>query len=248
MDVTKKDEKADVKPDEKKIEPSEKVLTESEVQALLKKKEEELTAAIDEAKKDAASKEKAKLYDTIEKAKTQAAEYEKQLKEFQAVEEEKRKAEEQRIKDEMDAKERMKIIENELDSSKKRFSEMLDLKDKEFNAELKKRDLAILRERLISEAKGEIIPEMVQGSTEEELKAAADLARTRYKDIVEAQKKQIVESLIKDGKIPSPDGTGKITESDKTAVSGGIKSSQEIFGMSEAEFQEYSKSVLSQYK
>lgn len=228
--------------------PIGKVLTEAEVQALLKQKEDELSKKIEEATKEAASKEKAKLYDTIEASKKAAAEMEKKLKEVEAAEEAKRKEAEQKVKDEMDAKERLKILEDQQQEDKKRFQEILDIRSTEFQSELKKRDLAIIREKLISEAKGEIIPEMVQGNSEEELVQAAEKSRARFKEIIDAQKKQFADTLIKDGKIPHPDGSDKITERDKSVSSSGQKSLQDIFSMPKEDFLKYKDEILSTLK
>lgn len=225
-----------------------KTLAEAEVQALLKQKEEEFNSKLEEAKKEAASKEKAKLYDTIEAAKKSAAENEKKIKEIEAKAEAERKAEEQKIKDEMDAKERLKLLEAQQEENTKRFNEMMELKTSQFESELKKRDLAVMREKLISEARGEIIPEIVQGNSEEELVQAAEKARARFREIAEAQRKQFADTLIKEGKIPGPDGSDKITEGDKSKSASGQKSLQDIFSMTKDDFLKYKDSVLSQYK
>ncbi len=111
--------------------------------------------------------------------------------------------------------------------------------------ELRKRDLAILRERLIADSRGEIIPELVQGNSEEELHKAAESAKVRYKEIVENQRKQLTDELIRTGKLPGPDGKDKKKE--ETSLGAGIKSTKEVWELGDDEFLKYKESVLKEF-
>lgn len=219
------------------------VMTKDEVAKLLADQAAEFTAKMEAAVKEAASKEKEKLYDTIDKYKKDTEALTAKAK---AEEDEKNrilKEEADKKKEELDAKERVKQLEVELEKTAKRFEEVMEIKDKQFTSELTKRDLAIIREKLIGEANGAIIPELVQGNTEEELRKSAESAKARFSEIVTAQKKQVEDELIRAGKIPGPDGKNKETKEthgDPTRV----KSMKEIFGMPDDDFIKYKDEYL----
>ena len=218
--------------------------TADEIKIMMDVKDNELQEKIAVAVKEAASKEKEKLYDTVEK-------YKKDLEtlankaEMEEVEKQKLLQEESdKKKAELSAQERVAELEKDLDKTSKRFEEVINIKDLEFKEALRKRDLAILRERLVAEAKGEIIPELVQGDSEEQINEAAELARLRYKEIVENQKKQLTDELIRTGKIPGPDGKDK---KDTTTDLTGGRSIKEVFELPEEDFIKYKDEVLKKF-
>ena len=232
-----------VDPKDKSAE-NKKTYTAEELKTILDSKDQEVQEKIAAAVKDAASKEKEKLYDTVEKYKK---DLEVLAKKAEAEEAEKQKLlqmEEEKKKAELSAKERVAELEKDLEKTSKRFEEVIGIKDLEFKEALRKRDLAILRERLVADAKGEIIPELVQGDSEEQINKAAELARLRYKEIVENQKKQLTDELIRTGKIPGPDGKDK--KDNPTDLSGG-KSIKEVFELPDEDFLKYKDEVLKKF-
>jgi hypothetical protein len=221
------------------------ILTKEEVQALLDKQKEDFDKTLKEAVKEAASKEKEKLYDTVEKYKKDLEVLAVSAKKEQEEKDKLLKAEEDKKKEEMSAKDRVTQLEVEMTKTTKRFEEAISLKDVEFKGELAKRDLEIFKEKLIAEAKGEIISEMVKGTSEEELKQSAEQSKVRYKEIVENQKKQLTDELVRLGKIPGPDGKDK--QDQTPGVSGDERSVADIFTMPEEEFSAYKDEVLKKY-
>jgi hypothetical protein len=211
----------------------EKLLTAEEVQKLIADKEEEIKKKQLEATNNAVSIEKDKLYATINKHKSEKEALEKELESFRLVEEEKRKKEEEKKKEEMDAKERLKLLEKKQEDDSKRFSEVMEIKEKEFQAQLKKRDLAIYREKKIAEASGAIIPELVDGNNEEEIDKSVELARQRYLNIVEATKKKVTEEVLVNGQLPEPDGKDKKPDEVSDSSGGDWRN---LMSMSDEEF------------
>jgi hypothetical protein len=222
------------------------VVSKEEMAVVLKKQREEFDAEKKKAIEDAASREKAKLYDTIEKHKTDLETLSKKVKEDEEKKSKEAAELEAKRKDELDAKARIAELEKSQDEMRERFSTVLDLENKKFTAELEKRDLALFREKLISEAKGEIIPELVSGKSKEELEQTAELAKERYKTILENSKKQTIDELIKSGKIPGPDGKDKKPQdTDRPAGSPDLR---EIFAKAPEDFKKYADSYLDEYR
>lgn len=166
----------------------------------------------------AVSTEKEKLYDTIEKVKGEKEKLEKELSKTMSEKEKERIAEEEKKKAEMDAIERVQLLETKQAEDSKRFQDVMQMKETEWQEELKKRDLAVYREKKINESNGLIIPELVQGKTTEEIDRAVELAKQRYIAIVESTKKQAMDEMLKNGKLPGPDGKDKKDESGSGAT------------------------------
>jgi predicted RNase H-like nuclease (RuvC/YqgF family) len=211
-----------------------------EVEKLLKDKEKEIKELSQKAIVEAVGTEKQKLYATIEKEKEEKLRLEKELEEFRQEEAKKKEEEEEKRREELEVRDLVKEIEEKQVKESKRFQEILDLREKEYKTELLKRDLAIFRERKIAEANGRIIPELVQGNSEEEISQSVELAKQRYIDIVEGTKKEVTAQFLKDGKIPGPDGKDKkIENEDPAQPSDAPKRNKELWEMSDEQFKEY---------
>ena len=75
------------------------------------------------------------------------------------------------------------LLKNALELSEKRSKEMMEELSKGFQAKLDAKDLEVYKSNLIASAKGEIIPELITGSTREEIDLAFKNSLDRYKQI-----------------------------------------------------------------
>jgi len=232
--IKKEDEKVGEKVDLKKDS-----FSKEEVEALIKAREAEIKAEKDEAAKKIIETEKAKLYDTIEAEKKKSSDLEKIIRDRKNEEDEKKKAEDQKMNDELEAKEQVRLLAKKLEDDSKRFQDIVELKDAEYKGELRKRDLEIYKEKLITSYNGAIIPEMVSGKTEEELNQAVEVAAERYKQIAERSKQEIMDEAVKNGKLPKP---GDLDNSLKKTS--GAKDWKEVMEMPKEDYEAYKKSIF----
>lgn len=216
-----------------------------EVDKLVDESTRKVMEEFDKKLKDVASTEKNKLYETIQKEKNEKEALAKRLSSFEEAEKAKKVEEEQKRKEELDVKERLTELESKTTSDNKRFQELLDIKDKEFQARLKQRDLEVYREKKVAEAKGNVIPELVRGESVEEIDKAYNVAVTRYEEIRDGEKKKIEADLVKNGKIPGPDVQKDDSGGNTTTSSG--KNWGDIHNMSPEEFEKHKDNVLKQF-
>jgi chromosome segregation ATPase len=78
---------------------------------------------------------------------------------------------------------------------------------KNLSTKLDAKELSEFRLQKIAEANGKIIPEMVTGSSKEEIEASVEKAKTKYSDLVEGVRKNL--------NLPSVDEQTKIEEQNK---------------------------------
>lgn len=212
--------------------------------------------------KEAVEIEKRKLYDSLGATKKEAKEalekLEKYEKEKQDLENQKKEAEEKKRKeleaqerDKMDLKERLAQLEESLQNKDSQLQMTLEKQKETFQEELKKRDLELKREQILSQHKGEIVPDLVRGNSVEELEKSVEQAKNRYQEIYEQAKKSLEESSINNGKLPTSSGQNKVpnTEGNPAGSGGntdGAKSYEEIAAMSPEEFKKYKDKVLAE--
>lgn len=126
----------------------------------------------------ARQEEKEKLYPQIQKLKTELEEKTKKINELLLALGEKdeviRQLKSQSNKSDSEQVKELKKKINELEKQ---------LKEKE--TELNNMKIEGYKQKKIAEAGGELIPELVTGSTEEEIDASIELAKQKYKEIVE---------------------------------------------------------------
>ena len=96
------------------------------------------------------------------------------------------------------------------------------------------------KEKLIADAKGEIIPDLVSGETEEELIASVERAKTRYKEVVAEIQNRNEQQQLANSQVPGASG-----HSGSGQTSG---SAPNVFAMSKEAFDEYAKKELEKIK
>jgi len=211
------------------------------VESVLRKQSEEHEKKL----KDTVSIEKKKLYDTIEQTKKEKEAAEKKASDFEKAEAERNKALEDKKKAETDSKVLIEQLEQKLKTDAERVQAIIDLKDKEFKAELSRRDLEIYKKEKIFNANGKIIPELVSGNSTEEIDVAVEKAKARYIEIIEGQKQAIEDELMKTGKIPGAGPKDKDKASGASTLAGGdFKSWEELMKMDPKDFLDYQKGAL----
>lgn len=177
-------------------------------------------------------KEKEKLYDSIEKHKDDASKSADELTKNKAAlkkiqddeaAREKKVAEEadKEKRSKMELDERMATLEDEnrrnveetskkLQDQSEKFVADMAKKDKAFDDKLREKELEAYRQSVIADAKGQIIPEVVKGSTKEEIDASGEKARARYTEIRAGALEDKHKKSMTDGKLPGQSGEGKV--------------------------------------
>lgn len=108
----------------------------------------------------------------------------------------------------------------------------------QFDEVLKKKDLEIYKKSKIAEFSGEIIPELVQGSSVEEIDNAVEQAKAKYKEIETKALKKKEEQELGNSKVPGvTSSVGNINELDYKS----------LMTMNETDFESYSQKLLSEY-
>ena len=225
-------------------------------------KKEESSEEINKRIKEAVEIEKKKLYDTLGATKQEAKEalekinqYEKEKADLAKQKEEaelKKKEElESQEKEKLDLSERLKQLEDSLKVKDEQLKHTIDSQKKLFQEELSKRDLAVKREKLLGQHKGEIVPDLVIGNTEEELEKSLEKAKSRYKEIYEEAKKNVESASLNNGKLPTSSGQNKVPNTEGAPAGTGdsseaAKSIDELAAMSVDEFKKYKDKVLAE--
>lgn len=197
----------------------------------------------DEKLKTAILTEKSKLYDSLKKEKERADQAEARAREAAEALRSREDEEAAARNQELTAAERLAAIEAQQKAERVRTQEILDLQEKKFAEELARRDLEVLRERKIAEAKGEIIPELVMGNTAEEIEASVVKAKERYLAILEEGRKKIENATILSGRLPEPSGKDA-PGVEPTKREFGNKSYEDLMNMDADDFSRYAKEQL----
>lgn len=159
--------------------------------------------------KEKVSDEKSKLYDSIKKERDEKERLEKERDDLKkGLEDLEGKLKEAKRDEDGSAESdrRIKELEAQVEKTKSNALELATSMRDEFKKELDRRDLDAVRERLIKDANGKIVPELVQGNTLEEITKSVEGAKARYAEMAAEQKKQIEAELMAKGMIPNPDG------------------------------------------
>jgi chromosome segregation ATPase len=153
--------------------------------------QDELDEIVKAAVSKAVNTEKDKLYETIEKLKS---DIEKNNKFFQQIEEEKKKAiadAENQKREKMSETQKLSLQIEEL---QKQIAEMAENHRSELDAIRKRADQKALddhKEKLLLKYQDEIVPGLVSGNSIEELNASVEVARREYQNILaKAEKKK----------------------------------------------------------
>ena len=208
------------------------VVTEELTKEAQKKIQEEVQKAV--------KTEKDTLYQTIEHHKAKADEAQKALADAKAQLEAATKTEGTGSKEAMEAQAKIAALETSLTELKDTTKRLLEEQSANFNSVLQKKDLEVKKEKLIADAKGEIIPDLVSGETEEELIASVERAKTRYKEVVAEIKNRNEQQQLANSQVPGASG-----HSGNGQISGGTPN---VFAMSKEEFDEYAKKELEKIK
>lgn len=146
---------------------------------------------------DAARKEeKQTLYSTIEEIKKANGKLLADLEERKKAEADAQKA----IQEKEEAEKLAKMSSADaLKELERRYQELLDERQQTFSTELEKvkqdataEKLRLYREKLLASAGNAIVPELLTGSSTEELDAAFELAKSKYKEIEETVAKRVL--------------------------------------------------------
>lgn len=125
-----------------------------------------------------------------------------------------------------------------LSLAEERAKKLVDGVTHQFDEVLKKKDLEIYKKSKIAEFSGEIIPELVQGSSVEEIDNAVEQAKAKYKEIETKALKKKEEQELGNSKVPGvTSSVGNINELDYKS----------LMTMNEADFESYSQKLLSDY-
>lgn len=125
-----------------------------------------------------------------------------------------------------------------LTQAEERAKKLVDGMSQQFNEVLTKKDLEIYKKSKIAEFSGEIIPELVQGSSVEEIDNAVEQAKAKYREIEERALKKKEEKELGESKVPGvTSSVGSINELDYKSM----------MTMSASEFEAYSQKYLNEY-
>ena len=125
-----------------------------------------------------------------------------------------------------------------LTQAEERAKKLVEGMSQQFNEVLTKKDLEIYKKSKIAEFSGEIIPELVQGSSVEEIDNAVEQAKAKYREIEERALKKKEEKELGESKVPGvTSSVGSINELDYKSM----------MTMSASEFEAYSQKYLNEY-
>ncbi len=256
------DEKAKESPDKEQVSK-----LENEVQT-----RKDFDTDVEKETLDRVGKEKKKLYETIEKHKGDATtnadkltKAEADLKKLTDADVERKKTADdeadKKKRGEMEIGERMAALEDEnrrngeetnkkLQAQREEFVAEMAQKEKTFDDKLRVKDLETYRQSVIAGAEGQIIPEMVKGSTQEEINASAEQAKTRYTEIREGAVQDKNKAAMEAGKLPGQSGEGKVGP-ETSPAGGGVdkggfqeKTTAELSTMTKEELAAHKEKVL----
>ena len=175
-------------------------------------------------------------YGTIEYHKKQVDELSKQKDELMKKLSELESAGTKKQEDTVESQKEIQELKGQIETIKGETKRLLDEQSAYFNGVLQKKDLEMIKKELISTAKGEIIPELVTGNTEEEIRASYETAVNRYKEITEVVKKGQENKHLLEGKAPEASGGDRATEKgSSTREADYLK----VMSMSKEEFLKY---------
>lgn len=226
--------------DKNKTDEDKKTLTLS-VEELNKKIQEAVAAA----GKESSQKEKTKLYDTIATLKKENSDIQEKLKIYDSkkLEEDKKLDEERKAKMNPNEviDEQIKKANLEVEQLKFAFQKLQE----ETDNKLKQKDVELFKEKLIATANGEIIPELVVGTTMEEVSASFEVGKKRFLEIKGQVSKEIETVTTQQSKTT----VSQETPQTKKPITKDLKelSAEEVKNLSQAEFNKYKEEVLSKH-
>ena len=215
--------------------------------------------SISEKVKSSIETEKKKLYETLNKQKEEILKKEAEAElikktldeEKKKEEEEAKKLEEEKKKEElekMDLKDRLAQTEESLKVESSKLLVAMKSQEEKYKKELEIRDLALYREKKLSENKGNIISELVTGATFEEIDKSVELAKKKYEELQDVIEKKVKAELEQSKKLPEG-GKGKLPDEKSPAGQGSDnsiveKTTNEIMAMGPEEFKKYKEEAL----
>lgn len=242
------------------IDATKETFSAEEVKTLLNKTQQETRdVIIKEADKASEAEitsrvkdEKDKLYKSVEAEKGRAQKAEQKLSEIEKELTALRAGNQSGLTDK-EALEKISKLNEELATTRQQLADSQKLIDDKL-AEVEKRvtdttqqaltaeRVTNLRKELIEKAKGEILPELVTGTTEEELRASAEVAKARYKEIADKSQESLKNELIQNGQL-SVSGERIIDRQSQRKILG----EGSIFALSKEEFDKKAAEVLKKY-
>lgn len=184
--------------------------------------------------------EKEKLYNDLSKEKERAAKIEKELAEFKKkADEEKARVEKERL-EKLTVEQRLQEELAQATTKINQFADGFEMFKRETAEEIRKRDLALFKEKLVA-GRTDYLPELVSGNSEEELKSSFEASQRRYKEIV---------SHVAAPQKPNPAQVSEIAAPavpQTTPAPTAAKSSTEIMSMTPEEYKAYKETVFQKY-
>lgn len=222
------------------------VVSEEKVVLTPKELEDRLEAVRKDAAKKAAQTEKDKMYKTVAEKEDALKRAEKELEEFRkkdadlsAKAEEERKA---KLTDQQRVDEELKKASAKVEQVETAFA----LLRKETSEQIKKKDLEVLREKIIADAGGKIIPELVTGNSIEELEASSVKAVSRYEEITANATKGLQKPSVNQSSNShlneTPNQTRMTSPEQEKPVS-----AEEVRNMDAVTFQQRKEEILKKY-
>lgn len=239
----KKDElnELDVKKEAEKVDEAIDKITLSKVEL-----ESKIKAEVEAATKTSISTEKDKLYSNMEALKKKNREFEDQLN---SLAKEKRELEEYKEKERLAKMSTEEKAQDELKKATERIEQLntsFNVLKQETDDKLLTKDLELYREKLIAQATGNIIPELVRGTSREELEVSYKMAVERFKSIKADVEKGIKETLKDDlnteVSTETPNQTRKTPPKNEKMLS-----ALEIRNLPPEKYKQYKEEVLSKY-
>ncbi len=178
--------------------------------------EEEVKRLVSKARQE----EKEKLYSDLERQKKALKESEDRIKAMEAELSGLRvsSSEAQRLAGEIERLKAERAAESE--RFQKTIEEVLEKTRRETEKQLRSLELAALKRELIASAQGRVIPELVHGETEEEIRDSFDASKRRFEQIaaeVEARAKKEHEEKMKSA-LPKPASAGSANDAPETPL------------------------------
>lgn len=204
----------------------------------LKAEREKIEAETEKKYKETIRSSKEQIRSELEKAKEESRKKEEDLanakKELEELKLSSTASQDEVAKAKAVAEEKEKL----LTQAEERAKKLVDGVTAQFNEVLNKKDLEIYKKSRIAEFSGEIIPELVQGATVEEIDEAVEKAKAKYKEIEEMALKKKEEKVLGESKVPGvTSSVGNLNELDYKSM----------MTMSDAEFDKYSQTLLDEY-
>lgn len=106
---------------------------------------------------------------------------------------------------------------------KEQFNTDLAAVKSDLEEKVRKSELKAFTERAIREAGNELLPELVKGDSEEEVLAAVEASKNRYKEIAEAALKNATPAAPQGGVVPPPSPTAAVPPAAKPEGGGQVE-------------------------